>query len=137
MLCYICFIHLLFFKKERWLDTNYIEKTFVSPQTHLKSIKMKNGLPWMGKKIIDFPVSYWQITSHYYCIALCFYRDQWAYWNRMKKLQSRAKCRMCDTYNGAVQISPAEMFNPRCRKIFQISSLKFNEGLYFKWLFWH
>lgn len=39
------FIHLLFFKKERWLDTNYIEKTFVSPQTHLKSIKMKNGLP--------------------------------------------------------------------------------------------
>lgn len=34
---YICFTHLLFFKKEIWLGTKYMWKTFLSPEIHLKN----------------------------------------------------------------------------------------------------
>lgn len=37
-------------KKGRWLDTNYTEKTFASPQTHLKNIKIEKWFTMNGKK---------------------------------------------------------------------------------------
>lgn len=111
--------------------------TFLSSQIHLKNIRIEKWFTISGGKKLIFLFSTDTITSNYHCIAVSLCGDQGVYLNRTKMLQSRVKYRMRSTYNGAVQITPAQMFNPKRRKIFQIGSLKLNAVLPFKWLFRH
>ena len=66
---YICFTHLLFFKKEIWLGTKYMWKTFLSPEIHLKNRTETQLTMNRRKKKKVFLIFTDAVTSNYHCIA--------------------------------------------------------------------
>lgn len=66
---------------------NYIKKTFLSSQIHLKNMRIENWFTISGgKKKQIFLFSTDTITSNYHCIAVSLCGDQGVYLNRTKKL---------------------------------------------------